>query len=61
MTLENQVIIQKSINPIDASNNTCWRSYCYGRVSNLISGVLQVLFPGGTLSFTSCVSLTSER
>ena len=25
-----------------------------GRVSNLMSGVLQVLFPGGAHSFTSC-------
>ena len=50
MTLENQDIIQKSINPLIFVSAVI----AVVRVSNLMSGVLQVLFPGWAHSFTSC-------
>ena len=55
MTLENQYIIQKSVRP-----NRCFplifvgAVISVGRVSNLMPGVLQVLFPDRAHSFTSC-------
>ena len=57
MTLENLDIIQKSNNPIDDIHlyslaQVLQVVHC--RVSNLIFGVLQVLFPGRVHSFTSC-------
>ena len=57
MTLENQDIIQKSNNPVDDIHlyslaQVLQVVHC--RVSNLMVGVLQVLFPGQAHSFTSC-------
>ena len=50
MTLENQDIIHKSINPID----TIGAVIAVGSMSNLMSGVLSVLFLGWAHSFISC-------
>ena len=50
MTLGNQDIIQKSINPIYAIHQYS----AVGSMPNLMSGVFQVLFPGWAHSFTSC-------
>ena len=58
MTLENQDIIQKSINAIDdiLKYLPSKLNIAVGSVSNLMSGVLQVLFPGWAHSFTIDVS-----
>ena len=57
MTLENQDIIQKSNNPIDDIHQYSLAQVSQVvncRVSNLMVGALQVLFPGRAHSFTSC-------
>ena len=62
MTLENQDIIQRSINP-----NQCIQLIFVGTViavgsmSTLISGVLQVLFSVWAHSFTSCQLLVKDE
>ena len=57
MTLETQDIIQKSNIPIDDIHKCSLAQVLqvvHCRVSNLMFGVLQVLFPGRAHSFTSC-------
>ena len=57
LTLENQDIIQKSINPIDVIP-----VIAVGSVSNLMSGVLQVLLPGWAHFFTyGCQLLVKDE
>ena len=62
MTSENQDIIQKSINP-----NRCYPLICVGvviavgRMSNLMSGFLPVLFSGRAHSFISCLLLVKDE
>ena len=60
MTLENQDIIQKSINPIDAIH-IVGEVIAVGSMSNIMSGFLQVLFPGRAHSFTSCQLLVKDE
>ena len=60
MTLKNQDIIQKSINPIDAIH-IVGEVIAVGSLSNLISGVLQVLSPGRAHSLTSCQLLVKDE
>ena len=60
MILENQDIIQKSINPLDAIH-IVGQVIAVGSMSNLMSGVLQVLFPGRTHSFTHCQLLVKDE
>ena len=59
MTLENQDIIQKSINPI--SLIFVGAVIAVGSMSNLMCGVLQVLFPGRANSLTSCQLLVKDE
>ena len=61
MTLENQDIIQVN------TSNRCYPLIFVGAVvavgsmSNLMSGVLQVLFPGRAHSFISCQLLVKDE